>query len=86
MSALAGLKLIAAKRPQAAAPIVQRRNKLSNQLFHQIELARCMAQGKTYAPTRPAFFHHAMLCTQDLAISARCAGCVGINQAGACAR
>ena len=52
MSALAGLKLIAAKRPQAAAPIVQRRNKLSNQLFQQIELARCLSEGKTYAPMR----------------------------------
>ena len=52
MSALTGLKLVAAKRPQAAPPIVQRRNKLSNQLFQQIELARCLSEGKTYAPTR----------------------------------
>ena len=52
MSALTGLKLVSAKRPQAAPPIVQRRNKLSNQLFQQIELARCLSEGKTYAPTR----------------------------------
>ena len=52
MSALNGLKLVAAKRPQAAAPIVQRRNKLSSQLFQQIELARCLSEGKTYAPMR----------------------------------
>ena len=52
MSALTGLKLVAAKRPQAAPPIVQRRNKLSNQLFQQIELARCLSEGKTYAPMR----------------------------------
>ena len=52
MSAFAGLKLVAAKRPQAAPPIVQRRNKLSNQLFQQIELARCLSEGKTYAPMR----------------------------------
>jgi len=52
MSALTGLKLVAAKRPQAATPIVQRRNKLSNQLFQQLELARCLSEGKTYAPTR----------------------------------
>ena len=52
MSAFAGLKLVAAKRPQAATPIVQRRNKLSNQLFQQIELARCLSEGKTYAPMR----------------------------------
>ena len=52
MSALTGLKLVAAKRPQAAAPIVQRRNKLSNQLYQQLELARCLSEGKTYAPMR----------------------------------
>ena len=52
MSALTGLKLVAAKRPQAAPPLVQRRNKLSNQLFQQIELARCLSEGKTYAPMR----------------------------------
>lgn len=52
MSALTGLKLVAAKRPQAAPPMVQRRNKLSNQLFQQIELARCLSEGKTYAPMR----------------------------------
>lgn len=52
MSAFNGLKLVAAKRPQAASPIVLRRNKLSNQLHEQIELARCQADGKTYAPSR----------------------------------
>ena len=52
MSALNTLKFISAKRPQTAAPIVLRRNKLSNQLHEQIELARCQADGKTYAPTR----------------------------------
>lgn len=52
MSALNTLKLVSAKRPQSAAPIVLRRNKLSNQLHEQIELARCQADGKTYAPTR----------------------------------
>ena len=52
MSALNGLKFVSAKRPQSAPPIVQRRMKLSNQLHEQIELARCQADGKTYAPTR----------------------------------
>jgi hypothetical protein len=47
MSAFNGLKLVAAKRPQTASPIVQRRNKLSNQLWEQIELARASAEGKT---------------------------------------
>lgn len=52
MSALNSLKLVTAKRPQNVAPVVQRRNKLSNQLFEQIELAKCLAEGLAYAPTR----------------------------------
>jgi len=52
MSAFNGLKLVAAKRPQAASPIVLRRNKLANQLWEQIELARASAEGKTFAPIR----------------------------------
>ena len=52
MSALNSLKLVTAKRPQNLAPIVQRRNKLSNQLFEQIQLAQCLADGKNYAPSR----------------------------------
>ena len=52
MSAFNGLKLVAAKRPQTASPIVQRRNKLSNQLWEQIELVLASAEGKTFAPVR----------------------------------
>jgi hypothetical protein len=52
MSAFNGLKLVAAKRPQTASPTVQRRYKLSNQLWEQIELARASADGKTFAPIR----------------------------------
>jgi hypothetical protein len=52
MSAFNGLKLVATKRPQSASPIVLRRNKLSNQLWEQIELARASAEGKTFAPMR----------------------------------
>ena len=52
MSAFNGLKLVAAKRPHAASPVQQRRNKLSNQLWEQIELARASAEGKTFAPVR----------------------------------
>lgn len=52
MSAFNGLKLVAAKRPQSASPIVQRRNKLSNQLWEQIELASAAADGKIFAPMR----------------------------------
>lgn len=52
MSALASLKLSNAKRPQTAAPVVLRRNKLSDQLYQQIQLAQHAAQGNTYAPSR----------------------------------
>jgi hypothetical protein len=52
MSAFNGLKLVAAKRSHTASPIVQRRNKLSNQLWEQIQLARADAEGKTFAPVR----------------------------------
>ena len=52
MTAFTGLKLVAAKRPQAAAPIILRRNKLGRQLWEQIELARASAEGKTFAPIR----------------------------------
>lgn len=52
MSAFNALKLVAARRPQTAPPIVQRRNKLSNQLWEQIELARASADGVAYAPMR----------------------------------
>lgn len=52
MSALNTLKFVNAKRPQSAPPVVQRRNKLSNQLHEQIELARNMGEGKLYAPLR----------------------------------
>ena len=50
MSAFNGLKLVVAKRPQTASPIVQRRNKLSNQLWEQIELARAAAEGRVILP------------------------------------
>ena len=51
MSALNSLKLVTAKRPQNLAPIVQRRNKLSNQLFEQIQLAQ-MSRSMTPLFTR----------------------------------
>jgi len=52
MSALSGLKLVAAKRPQTAAPAVARRAKLAGQLEEQMELVRANAAGTTYAPIR----------------------------------
>ena len=52
MSAFSGLKLVAAKRPQTAAPAVVRRAKLAGQITEQMELARACAAGTTYAPMR----------------------------------
>jgi hypothetical protein len=52
MSALANLKLVAAKRPVQLPPVVQRRNKVVNRLAEQIELAKAKRDGKTYSPTR----------------------------------
>ena len=52
MSAFGGLKLVAAKRPQTAAPAVVRRAKLAGQIAEQMELARASAAGTTYAPMR----------------------------------
>ena len=52
MSAFNGLKLVAAKRPQTASPIVQRRNKLANKLHEQIELCEAQRAGTVYAPKR----------------------------------
>ena len=52
MSAFNGLKLVAVKRPQSATPVVKRRNKLSNQLWEQIELTRAAAEGRTFAPVK----------------------------------
>lgn len=52
MSALNGLKFVTATRPTQIAPIQLRRNKLSNAIWQQIQLAKALAEGKTYAPTR----------------------------------
>jgi hypothetical protein len=52
MSALANLKLIAAKRPVQLSPIVLRRNKVSKRIYEQILLAQALKDGKTYAPTK----------------------------------
>ena len=52
MSAFSGLKLVAAKRPQAATPAAMRRAKLAGQITEQMELVRANAAGTTYAPVR----------------------------------
>jgi hypothetical protein len=52
MSALATLKLTAAKRSQAMSPAAQRRNKLSKKIWEQIQLAKALATGETYTSKR----------------------------------
>lgn len=52
MATLASLKLVAAKKPVNQPPVVQRRNKLSNKVFEQIQLARAHSVGESYSPTK----------------------------------
>lgn len=52
MSALNSMKLVAAKKPAKQPPVVQRRNKLSNKLWEQVQLARAQKTGEAFAPTR----------------------------------
>jgi GTP-dependent phosphoenolpyruvate carboxykinase len=52
MSALAGLKLVAAKRSAQATPAVQRRTKLLKKIAEQIALAKARAEGRQYTATR----------------------------------
>ena len=48
MSALNNLKFIAAKRPTQLTSIQVRRNKLSNRLWSQIQLATALQKGENY--------------------------------------
>lgn len=52
MSALANLKLVAAKKPTHLSPVVIRRNKVIDRLHEQLEMAKARQEGRTYAPTR----------------------------------
>ncbi len=52
MSALANLKLVAAKRPVQLSPVVQRRNKVAKRIYEQIALAKAKQDGTLYSPTR----------------------------------
>lgn len=50
MSTLDSLKLVSVSKPAKLPAIVQRRNKLSNKLWEQIQLAQAKSAGSTYAP------------------------------------
>ena len=52
MSSLTSLKLVNAQKPQQVAPIIIRRNLLSAQLFHQIELAKALNENRQYTPSQ----------------------------------
>ena len=52
MSILANLKLVSSKRKAGISPVIQRRNKLSNKIFEQIQLIQAQKEGRSYAPTR----------------------------------
>lgn len=52
MSTLNNLKLSAVKRPTALPAIQQRRNKLSNKLWEQIQLAKAQQTGTTFSTKR----------------------------------
>jgi hypothetical protein len=51
-TALANLKLVAAKKPGQMSPVAFRRAKLAKRLAEQISLAKAMSDGSTYAPTK----------------------------------
>ncbi len=52
MSALSTLKLVAAKKPQHLPVVQHRRQKLSNKLWEQIQLARSQINGQPFVVMR----------------------------------
>jgi hypothetical protein len=52
MSTLTKLKLVEAQKPTALPAIVVRRNKLSDKLWEQLQLARSQHGGEAFAPRR----------------------------------
>jgi hypothetical protein len=52
MSTLATLKLVTTKKPQNLAPVVLRRNKLSNRLWEQIQFAKSQAENTKFEPVK----------------------------------
>ena len=52
MSTLDSLKLVTVNKPTKLPPVVQRRNKLSDKIWEQIQLAEAKSKGSTYAPLK----------------------------------
>lgn len=56
MSTLKTLKLVNISKPTKLPLVVQRRNKLSNKLWEQIQLAEAKGSGATFAPLKSKRF------------------------------
>ena len=52
MSTLDSLKLVTVNKTTKLPPVVQRRNKLSDKIWEQIQLAEAKSKGSTYAPLK----------------------------------
>lgn len=52
MSTLDSLKLVTTLKPTKIPPVVQRRNKLTDKIWEQIQLAEAKSNGSTYAPLK----------------------------------
>ena len=52
MSTLETLKLVTITKLAKLSPVVQRRNKLSDRIWEQIQLAEAKSNGSTYAPLK----------------------------------
>jgi len=52
MSTLSSLKLVTAVKPQQMPDVVKRRNKLSNKLWEQIQLAKCEFNNEPFSITK----------------------------------
>jgi hypothetical protein len=52
MSTLDSLTLVTITKPAKLPPVVQRRNKLSDKIWEQIQLADAKRNGSTYAPLK----------------------------------
>ena len=52
MTILTSLKLVSAQQKANITPAMHRRNKLSQKLLEQIEMAKALQEGQVYAPTK----------------------------------
>ena len=55
MAILTALKLVTAQGKAKLSPVQHRRNKLSEKVLEQIELAKAQQEGRVYAPTKSKY-------------------------------